>query len=264
MDSAMETADRRAEAELPAIRPLKPGDIGWALGAGWTDYRARRGELLLLPLIYVVVGALAALIAFRADLLPLLFPVAAGFALVGPIAAAGFHELARRREAGEESGWSHFLDPLNGRARWPLIGLTLMAGGLFFAWLWVALALHGATLGNLGVGSPQDFISRIFGTPEGRTLLVAGNALGFLFAIGALVMLTFSVPMVVDRGTDPVTAVMTSIRIFLASPGPVLGWGLAVALILLLASIPLFVGLMVALPVLGYATWHLYTRAIVR
>ncbi len=264
MDRATRVTDGNPATDMPAIRKLTIADIRLALTAGWADYRARRGELLLLPLIYVVVGVLAALLAFRSDLLPLLFPVAAGFALVGPIAAAGFHELARRREAGEQSGWNHFFDPLNGRSRWPLIGLALMAGGLFLAWLWVALALHGATLGPLGVGGPQDFLGRIFGTPEGRTLLIAGNALGFLFAIGALVMLTFSVPLVVDRGTDPVTAVMMSIRIFLNSPGPVLGWGLVVAAILLVASIPLFVGLMVALPLLGYATWHLYTRAVVR
>lgn len=264
MRSATSLSSVHDETGTPAIRRLRSDDLRWALAAGWADYRERRGELLLFPLVYVVVGVLAALVAFRADLLPLLFPVAAGFALVGPIAAAGFHELARRREAGLDSGWNHFFDPLNGRSRWPLVGLTLMAGGLFLAWLWVALTLHGATLGHLGVGSPQDFLGRIFGTPEGRTLLVAGNALGFLFAMGALVMLTFSVPLVVDRGCDPVTAIMTSMRIFAASPGTVLAWGLMVAAILLLASIPLFVGLMVALPVLGYATWHLYTRAIVR
>lgn len=264
MQSATRATTPDRATELPAIGKLTIDDIGWSLRAGWADYRARRGELLLLPLIYIIVGALAAFLAYSADLLPLLFPVAAGFALVGPIAAAGFHELARRREAGEPSGWSHFFDPLGGRTRWPLVGLALMAGGLFLAWLWVALALHGATLGHLGVGSPQDFLGRIFGTAEGRTLLVAGNALGFLFAMGALMMLTFSVPLVVDRGTDPVTAVLTSVRIFVANPGPVLGWGLAVAAILLVASIPLFVGLMVALPVLGYATWHLYTRAVDR
>jgi uncharacterized membrane protein len=246
------------------VRSLDTDDLKWALREGWADYRARRGELLLLPLVYVLVGVLAGFVAFNADLFPFFFPLAAGFALVGPIAAAGFYELARRREAGEPSGWSHFFDPLFGRARWPLLGLAAMLGGIFLCWLWAAGAVHSATTATLGQVSPGAFLGQLFSTPEGLRLVLLGNGLGALFALTALILSAFSFPMVVDRAVDPVTAVMTSVQVFLKNPVTVLKWGFIVALLLLAGSIPLFVGLMVVLPVLGYATWHLYTRAVVR
>ncbi len=246
------------------VRNLTGEDIRWALREGWSDYRERRGELLLLPLIYVLVGVLAGFVAFNADLFPFFFPLAAGFALVGPIAAAGFYEMARRREAGLPSGWSHFFDPLSGPARWPLLGLSAMLGGLFLCWLWAAGAIHSATLATLGSVPPGEFLSRLFTTPEGLRMVLLGNGLGAVFAGISLVLSAFSFPLVVDKAVDPVTAAMTSVQVFVKNPVTVLKWGLVVAILLLVACIPLFVGLMVALPVLGYATWHLYTRAVVR
>jgi len=255
----------RAVAE---VRRITDADIRWALREGWADYRERRGELLLLPLIYVAVGALAAFVGFRADLFPLFFPLAAGFALVGPIAAAGFYELARRREAGEPSHWNHFFDPLFGPARWPLIGLAVVLGGLFLCWLWAAGTLYSATLATLGAAAPLEFLGRLFSTPEGLRMVLVGNGVGALFALAALVISAFSFPMAVDvraqGAADPITTIGTSIAVFRRSPVTVLKWGLLVAVLLLVGSIPLFVGLMVVLPVLGYATWHLYTRAVMR
>lgn len=257
-----------APSAVAEVRRITDADIRWALKEGWADYRARRGELLLLPLIYVAVGVLAAFVAFRADLFPLVFPLAAGFALVGPIAAAGFYELARRRETGEPSHWNHFFDPLFGPARWPLISLSVMLAGLFLCWVWVAGSIHAATLATLGDAAPAEFLRRLFTTPEGLQMVLVGNGVGALFAFAALLISAFSFPMAVDvrvQGvTDPFTAIGTSLAVFRRSPVTVLKWGLLVALLLLLGSIPLFVGLMVVLPVLGYATWHLYTRAVVR
>jgi uncharacterized membrane protein len=253
-----------APRAVAGVRRITDADIRWALREGWADYRARRGELLLLPLVYVMAGVLAAFLAFRADLIHFFFPLAAGFALVGPIAAAGFYELARRREAGLESAWNHFFDPLFGPARWPLLGLAAVLGGLFLCWLWAASAIHASTLATFGPLTPQEFLRALFGTPEGLRLVLLGNGVGALFALAALGVSAFSFPMAVDRGTDPLTAIGTSLAVFRTSPVTVLKWGLIVALLLLLGSIPLFVGLMVALPVLGYATWHLYTRAVVR
>lgn len=249
---------------LIEVRALTDADIRWALREGWQDFRARRGDLLLLPLVYVVVGVIAAAVGFNARLFPLLFPLAAGFALVGPVAAAGFYELARRREAGLPSGWNHFFDPMNGRARWPLAGLALVLGGLFLTWIWVAALIHRDTLGSLGPMPQRDFLDLLFSTPEGRRMILLGNLTGAGFALVALVISAFSFPLAVDKGTDPVVAIGTSIAVFRRNPVTVLKWGFVVALLLLLGSIPLFVGLMVVLPLLGYATWHLYTRAVVR
>ncbi len=260
----MAIAMSHAPESATEIRSLTGFDLRWALRQGWADFRARRGDLFLLPLIYVLVGILAAFVAFNADFFPYFFPVAAGFALVGPIAASGFYELARRRESGLESGWSHFLDPMRGRTRWPLLGLSMVLTLWFLAWLWVAGQIHDSTMGRLGPAAPAEFMRLVFTTPEGMRMFWMGNLAGLGFAVVALAISAISFPMVVDKGTDPWGAIGTSIAVFWKNPVKMLIWGLIVAAMLFVACIPLFVGLLVALPVLGYATWHLYTRAVAR
>lgn len=251
------------EAAAP-VRTLTNDDLRWALARGWDDFKQKRGDLILLPFIYPLVGVLTSVFAFNSNLVPLIFPLAGGFALVGPVAAAGFYELARRREAGIDAGWWHFLDPLKGRSRLPIAMLTLMLVAMFLMWMGAAQAIYNATLGTLAPASPDDFVRDLFGTPQGWTMILVGNSIGALFAIVTLALSAFSFPMVVDKSSEPSAAVATSVRAFQRNPGVMIGWGVRVALILLIAALPLFIGLMVALPVLGYATWHLYTRAVER
>ena len=251
-------------AGISAVRPLTSADLRWALGQGWADFKDKRGDLSLLPFSYPLGGVRASVLAFNADLMPLVFPLAAGFALVGPVAAAGFYELARRREAGIDAGWWHFLDPLKGRGRLSIAMLTVMLMAIFLAWMMAAQAIYTATLGHLTPGDAGAFAQALFATPQGWALIVAGNAVGAMFAVATLAVSAFSFPMVVDKATDAGDAVATSIAVFRRNPAMMIGWGVRVAAILAVAALPLFIGLMVALPVLGYATWHLYTRAVVR
>lgn len=254
------------------VRSLTAADLRWALAQGWGDFKEKRGDLILLPFIYAVVGMLASVLAFNANLLPLIFPLVSGFALVGPVAAAGFYELARRREAGEDSRWWHFVDPLKGRSRTPIAMLTIMLLVLFSAWMGTAYVIYTETLGTLapvmpGVlapMTPDDFVRDLFGTRQGLTMIVVGNIAGAIFALLTLAVSAFSFPMVVDKGGEAFTAVATSVAAFQRSPMVMIGWGICVAVTLFVAALPLFVGMMVALPVLGYATWHLYTRAVER
>lgn len=245
------------------VRAISSEDLDWALARGWDDFKTKRGDLILLPFIYVVGGLAAAFFAFNANLFRLIFPLAAGFALVGPVAAAGFYELARRREAGEDASWWHFLDPLNGRSRVPIAMLTVMLAGIFIIWIGAADTIYTMTVGKLAPASIGEFLGDL-STPEGITMIVVGNLVGAVFAVVTLAVAAFSFPMVVDKGTDATAAVATSVRAFAKNPVTMIGWGIRVALILAIGALPLFVGLMVALPVLGYATWHLYTRAIAR
>jgi uncharacterized membrane protein len=247
-----------------AMGTLDAGDLSWALGKGWADFKLRRGDLLMLPVIYIVVGIAASALAFNAALFPILFPLAAGFALVGPIAAAGFYELARRHEAGLEAGWWHFLGPLKGRARGPLLTLSGFLLLLFLGWLAAAQGLYSATLGTLAPQTAAEFVRDLLGTSQGLTMIVLGNVLGAGFALVTLAVAAFSFPMVVDRDVSAGQAISMSVDVFRRNPVVMIGWGARVAGLLLLGALPLFVGLMVVMPVLGYATWHLYTRAIAR
>jgi uncharacterized membrane protein len=230
---------------VPAVRRISVKDLDWALAAGWQDFTESRGELLLLALIYPGVAFLTAAAAFDARLLPLLFPAAAGLSILGPAVASGFFELARRRTAGLDASWRHFLEPLNDQRRWPLLILTGGLFGLFALWIWAAGALYGAVF---GVGDPtlSGFTRRLFTTPEGWTLIMG----------------LVSFPLVVDRGVDPGVAIAASIAAAVANPLTVAAWGLRVAALLVLGALPAFVGLAVVVPVLGYASWRLYTRLV--
>jgi uncharacterized membrane protein len=250
---------------VPAeVRAIGPADLDWALKEGWEDFKALRGDLFFLPIVYTGIGFVAAALAYRQALFPFIFPLAAGFAIVGPVAAAGFYEIARRREAGEDTNWFHFFDPVAGKSRWPLLFLAGMLAGIFLMWVAAANGIYGMTLGRLGLETPGAFLSALFTTPEGWRMILVGNLVGAGFALVALLVSAFSFPMAVDKGTEPLTAVLTSVKAFLVNPMTMLRWGAIVAGLLLLGSIPLFVGLMVVLPWLGYATWHLYTRTVVR
>ena len=253
-----------AAPDLPDIRRIDTSDLNWALAEGWKDFTAKRGDLIFLGLLYPIVCGVAVALAFNAPLLPLFFPLVAGLSIAGPAVASGFYELARRREEGRDASWWHFVDPLNGRSRWPLALLTLGLAVLFVAWLGVAYAIYAATFGANAPMQASDLFGRLFTTGEGWQLILLGNLAGAGFAVVTLVVALVSFPMVVDKPVDAGTAVRTSLKAVRENPREVFGWGLRVALLLLLGLIPAAIGLAVVLPWLGYATWHLYTRLVVR
>jgi len=248
----------------PVIRRVDQGDLSWALAEGWKDFKEKRGELIVLALIYPIVGLLVAAITFNDRLLPMFFPLVAGMSILGPAVASGFYELARRRESGLESSWRHFLDPLRGRSRTPLAFLTTGLAALFLGWLIVASLVYAATIGVDRPAGISEFLSQLFTSPEGWTMIAVGNGAGFAFAVATLTLTLVSFPMVVDKPVDAATAIMTSIRAVTENPKAAASWGLRVAGLLFLGCLPMFVGLAVVLPVLGYATWHLYTRLVER
>jgi uncharacterized membrane protein len=251
-------------AAHPEVRRIDQGDLGWALSEGWKDFREKRGDVIFLALIYPVVGLAAGVAVFNSQMLPLFFPLVAGLSIFGPAVAAGFYEIARRRELGLDSTWVHFFDPLRGRSRTALILLTAGLAVLFAGWVLAAWAIYAATIGASEPAGIADFFHRLFATPQGWTLIVVGNLVGFAFAVVALVLAVVSFPLVVDKPVDAGTAVMTSVHAVMQNRAVMASWGLRVAGLLVLGSLPGFVGLAIVLPVLGYATWHLYTRLVER
>ena len=246
----------------PRIRKLGVEDLRIALRQGWADYLDKRGEIVMLGMIYPVVGLVACLLAFERDLTPLLFPLAAGISLMGPALASGFYELARRRESGDDPRWVHAFDLFTGRRLWPLAALTALVAVIFFAWLGVAWAIYGATMGADPTATAANFASRLFTTAAGWEMIVAGDLAGLAFAVAVLAISAVSFPMLVDGKVGALTAAQTSLRAVAANPAVFATWGLIIAALLVAGSIPLFVGLAIVLPTLGYATWHLYRRAV--
>ncbi|MBL8567908.1 MAG: DUF2189 domain-containing protein [Phreatobacter sp.] len=253
-----------ADHEPITIRRIGTEDIRQALAQGFDDFSRQPSHLVFLGLIYPIVGLLIGRAAMDAEWVMLLFPIMAGFALIGPFAAIGIYEISRRREQGLDTAWSHAFDVLRSPARWSilLVGAILMV--LFVAWLASAMAIYRWAFGDFVPAGQTDFMYRVLTTGEGWALILVGNAAGFLFALVALTTSVISFPLLLDRHVNAFSAMGASIRAVAANPGPMALWGLIVAALLVIGSIPLFVGLAVVVPVLGHATWHLYRKVVVR
>jgi uncharacterized membrane protein len=249
-------------AETITVRRIEMADLRWALGRGLEDFGASRTDVIFLCVIYPLLGLLLARVASGYDMLPLVFPLTSGFALLGPLAAVGLNEMSRRREMGEPAG----LGAAFGVFRSPAIGGIVLLGGLlitiFIFWLVIANTVYNLTLGPEPPASLGSFVHDIFHTSAGWAMAVIGIGLGFLLAVGALVISVVSFPMLLDQNVPLETAVRTSARVVMRNPVVMAAWGLIVAAALVLGSIPLLLGLIVVMPVLGHATWHLYRLAV--
>lgn len=252
-----------AAPEIP-VRTLSSRDLNLSLREGWNDFLSMRGDLIFVGLLYPLIGIVTAAVALGSNFLQLFFPIAAGISLLGPIVAVGFYELARREEEGLHSNWSHFFDVVKRPSADGLGAVAALLISIFILWVAVAAGLYLALLGADAPDSIGAFLSRLFTTPEGWALIVVGNLIGAAFAVLVLAISFVSLPMLVDCNVEARTAVDTSIRAFRANKGMMIRWGVTVAVLLVLGSIPLFIGLAVVLPWLGYATWHLYTHVVDR
>jgi uncharacterized membrane protein len=247
------------------VRRISDEDLRISLRRGLDDFMTFRGDIVFAGLVYTVIGIAAVVMTTSRPLMPFFFPVVAGVGLLGPIAAVGFYELARRREAGEQNlHWFNFLDV---RKRPSVDDMGIVAGlllAIFFLWLLAAGALYALLFGWATPTSIQQFVSMVFTTPSGWALIGAGIVVGAIFGWVVLALSVVSMPMLVDCNLTSAEAVSTSWRAAHANKPQMIRWGVIVLVLLVLGSIPLFVGLAFVLPWLGYSTWHLYTRLVDR
>jgi uncharacterized membrane protein len=246
----------------PQIRKIGLLDVLDSLKRGVDDFREKPSHYVFLCLLYPVAGLVLTVWSAGANLLPLLFPLASGFALLGPIAAVGLYEISRRRETGVDASWRHALEVWRSPALFSILAVAALLFALFFAWLKVAEGIYAANFGIAPPNSILAFASDVLTTPQGWSMMVWGNLAGLGFAVIALAISVVSFPLLLERDVGAVAAISTSVRAMLANPVPVLFWGLIVAVLLVLGSMPLFAGLAVVLPILGHATWHLYRRLV--
>jgi uncharacterized membrane protein len=246
----------------PQIRKIGLADLKDALARGLDDFLAMPSHAVFLCLIYPVVGFVIARLVLGANVLPLLFPLAAGFALIGPLAALGLYEMSRRREQGLDVSWKHALDVFRSPSLGAIVALGLLLVAIFLTWIAVAQAIYIATFGYAPAASMPDFTRQVATTPAGWTLAIVGNGVGFLFAVVVLTLTVVSFPLLLDRDVGVAVAILTSARAVVANPVTMACWGFIVAVLLLIGSIPAFFGLAIVVPVLGHATWHLYRKVV--
>jgi uncharacterized membrane protein len=250
-----------AGGATPAVQRITTGAIIESVHRGVDDFRAVPTHYLLYGLVYAVAGLILVRTAFDAALLPLMFPLVAGFALIAPTVSVGLFELSRRREQGLETRWWHVFGVRRHAAVGPILALDVILAVLFVAWLAVASALYGALMG----AAPDDlatFVGELFTTAAGWTLIVLGPLIGAVFALAAYLLSAVSFPLLVDKDIGLKGAIATSVRAVVTNPVPMGLWALILAGGLVLGSLPLLLGLPVILPILGHASWHVYRRVV--
>ena len=255
------TVGSDASRALPIIRKIRMTDLKDALAKGIEDFWAVPTHAIFLSIIYPVAALVLAQLTLN-NLLQLFFPLAAGFALIGPVAALGLYELSRRRELGLDLSWKHAFGVRHSASIGGILALGVLLTIIFLLWVAVSQTIYIANFGYAPAGSIPNFLRQVFTTPEGWTLIVVGNGVGFLFAVLVLMISVVSFPLLLDRDVGAVVAILTSVRVVLKNPVTMATWGLIVAGLLLIGSLPLFIGLAVVMPVLGHSTWHLYRKVV--
>jgi len=249
-------------AAAPVIRTITLSDLQDALRLGWEDFMAVPSHAVILCAIYPVLGLVLARTVLGYSILPLLFPLAAGFAILGPFAALGLYELSYRRERGEPASAADALEVLRSPSFGAMLGLGALLLALFVVWIATAQAIYVAAFGYESAAGIPDFARRVLTTSQGWWLIVVGCGTGFLFALVALCVSVVSFPLMLDRHASAADAMTASIQAVARNPVPMAAWGLIVAALLMIGSLPFFLGLAIVLPLLGHATWHLYRKVI--
>lgn len=251
-----------AETATPRVNRINVADLRAALADGWADFAASRTDVVFLCVFYPVMGLLLGRLFSGAELLPLLFPLASGFALVGPLAGVGLNEMSRRREQGLPVSWTNAFDVLRSPSLGGILLLGIVLAGILGVWMVTANLIYNVTMGPELPSSAGQFFSDVIGTDAGRAMMAIGVIVGLLFAILAFAISVVSFPLLLDRRVGLNIAVATSVRAVRKNPVVLGVWALTIAVLLVLGSAPLFMGLIVVMPVLGHATWHLYRRVV--
>ena len=260
--AAINRAIHGTEATEPIIRKIELADLRSAFAAGVDDFETCRSDVMFIGLIYALAGAVLIWVLFHYPLLHLLFPAVTGFALLGPVAAVVLSELSRRLEAGDRAGWISAAKDL-GTATFGAIFLFGMAlFGIFILWLLAAWGIWNVTLGPHAPATIGEFARQVFFTMDGWLMIIFGAITGFVFALVVLSASVVTVPLLLDRNIGLRRAVATSFRVTMRNPVTILLWGGMIGGALLLGALPVFIGLIIILPVFGHATWHIYRAAI--
>lgn len=238
---------------------LTLSDLRAALAAGWGDFRAYPAFGLFFAAIYVAAGMFLYFALFKQGEIAWLVPIAAGFPLLAPFVAVGLYEVSRRREAGMPMSWRAVLGALRGRGDEQILSMGVILFVAFAFWLMVAHGIFAIFMAESGIGSESMELLR---TGAGIMMLLVGSIVGGLMALAFYAITVVSLPMLVDREVDFITAIIVSLATVRSNKFVLLAWAAVIAITLFVAMLPLFLGFLVVLPVLGHATWHLYRRSV--
>lgn len=244
-----------------ALQPVATGDILEILASGLRDFRAAPIYGLVIGGVYTIGGWLLILLLLQFDLPYLVYPLAAGFALIAPFIATAFYAVSRSLETNESLSWGKIFSSLRNALGRDLGWMALVTGFSLFIWMDIAALLFFGFLGLKSLSAPE-LIREIFTTPMGLLFLAIGNGVGAVLALMVFSFSVISFPMLFDRDIDFVTAMITSVKVVIANPTAMIIWCATIAGLIGLSLLSGLVALFVVLPILGHASWHLYRRVI--
>ena len=252
------------QAQLAPVKiadDLAEADLRAALKAGWDDFKAHPGFGLFFAAFYVIGGMALYFGLFARGEVAWFIPIAAGFPLFAPFAAVGLYEVSRRREAGEKMDWGAILGALRGRGDEQLLVMGVVVLLVFGFWIILARGIFAIFMAQSGIGGES---LALLGSGAGVMMLALGSVVGAVVALVLFSITVVSLPMLLERDVDFVSAIIVSMETVRLNPGIMLKWAAVIAVGLFVAMIPLFLGLFVVLPVLGHAPWHIYRRAVAK
>ncbi len=247
---------------MPQVRELSAADIRAALMEGLSDFARAPAYGLFFGAVFAAAGMLIVLALTRWHVPWMIYPFAIGFPLIGPFAAAGLYEVSRRLETGTPLAWGGVLSVVWAQRGRDLSWMAFVMLFVFWMWMYQVRLLIALILGRMSFATLDKFMTIVFTTEQGWLFLAVGHVVGAALSLILFSITVISIPLLMDREMDFVTAMITSVKTVLTSPVPMVGWGIVVTVSMLLACVPFFLGLLIVLPVLGHATWHLYRRAV--
>ncbi len=244
------------------VNTVSAQDIKDSLKAGVADFVARPVMSGFFGLFYAVFGIVFVWCLIWLGKVWMIIPAIVGFPLVAPFAAAGLYEMSRRLQNGEQFGWSDILTVMANQRKREMGWMAFVTLFIFWVWvyqvrLWLAIILQNASFSDF-----DGFLNTVFFTPEGWTFLAIGTCIGAGLSAVLFSVTVVAMPLLLDRETNFVSAMLTSIRVVTENPVVMLGWAAIISVTMLLSLIPAFLGLIFTLPILGHTTWHLYQRAV--
>ncbi|WP_419740272.1 DUF2189 domain-containing protein [Ruegeria sp.] len=244
------------------VNTVSAQDIKDSLKAGVADFLARPVMSGFFGLFYAVFGLVFVWCLIWLGKVWMIIPAIVGFPLVAPFAAAGLYEMSRRLQNGEPFGWSDILTVMANQRKREMGWMAFVTLFIFWVWvyqvrLWLAIILQNASFSDF-----DGFLNTVFFTPEGWTFLAIGTCIGAGLSAVLFSVTVVAMPLLLDRETNFVSAMLTSIRVVTENPVVMLGWAAIISVTMLLSLIPAFLGLIFTLPILGHTTWHLYQRAV--
>ncbi|MEP3275668.1 MAG: DUF2189 domain-containing protein [Stappiaceae bacterium] len=247
-------------SRLIHVRTVSFSDVSEALAAGWKDFTRRPLMSAFFGCVFAFSGLFILIALTYYGEAWMIIPVAIGFPLVGPFVAASLYEMSRRLQKGEDFGWLDIFGVVFKRRELSWMAFVVLF--VFWMWIYQVRILLAIFLGSRSMASLDRFGEVIMTTSDGWLFLAVGTCVGAILSTILFSLTVISMPLLLDRDVDFITAMVFSVKTVLTSPAVMLSWGALVAAMAIFAMVPAFLGLIVVLPVLGHATWHLYERAI--